>query len=167
MNEFLRRHKPLVWVVMSILIVAGDFLSGPAIQFPILFVLPVVLATRYSGKWWGVSLAVILPFTRLLLFFSEGATGSLFILLFNSGIRIAVLGALALLIDRQIRLQKEVEMLELFLPICSFCKKIRREDDTWTQVEAYFTEKDKVKFSHGLCPDCLEKHYGDILKTKG
>lgn len=167
MNEFLRRHKPLVWVVMSILIVAGDFLSGPAIQFPILFVLPVVLATRYSGKWWGVSLAVTLPFTRLLLFFSEEATGSLFILLFNSGIRIAVLGALALLIDRQIRLQKEVEMLELFLPICSFCKKIRREDDTWTQVEAYFTEKDKVKFSHGLCPDCLEKHYGDILKTKG
>lgn len=167
MKKSYSKFLPLLWVLMSLLIVMLDKLTGPEIRFPILFVIPVILATWFSGKWWGVFLAVILPLIRLFFFIGPESTGALLILMANSVIRITVLAIIALLIAHLMHLRMQVQVLERFLPICSFCKKIRREDNTWTQVESYFSSVDKVKFSHGLCPDCAEKHYGEILHTKG
>ncbi|MBC8413994.1 hypothetical protein H8E50_10055, partial [bacterium] len=58
-----------------------------------------------------------------------------------------------------------VEMLEGLLPICSYCKKIRDDtgtapgEGTWQQVEQYMHEKAATKFTHGVCPDCVEKAF--------
>ena len=57
------------------------------------------------------------------------------------------------------QLAKRVDTLEGFLPICSFCKKIRDDDGKWNNIETYITKRSKAKFSHGLCPDCLKKNY--------
>jgi hypothetical protein len=50
------------------------------------------------------------------------------------------------------------EMAELrrMIPICSTCKKVRDDKESWTRVEAYFKSHWDVDFSHGLCPDCYE-----------
>jgi CheY-like chemotaxis protein len=42
------------------------------------------------------------------------------------------------------------------LPICSWCKKIRDEQDAWHTLEGYFGRAG-VRFSHGACPECFEK----------
>jgi DNA-binding response OmpR family regulator len=42
------------------------------------------------------------------------------------------------------------------VPICSYCKKIRADKNYWQQVEAYLGGDSESRFSHGICPDCLE-----------
>ena len=50
----------------------------------------------------------------------------------------------------------EVQRLQQLLPICSRCKKIRDDDGYWQQMEKYMLEHSGTRFSHGLCPACLE-----------
>jgi len=45
------------------------------------------------------------------------------------------------------------------LPICSSCKKIKNDAGYWSQIEVYLKEHSEAEFSHGLCPDCIEKLY--------
>jgi len=53
---------------------------------------------------------------------------------------------------------EHVKTLQNFLPICCYCKKIRDDKNYWQQLEIYFSTHADVKFSHGICPDCYEKH---------
>ncbi len=45
------------------------------------------------------------------------------------------------------------------VPICSGCKKIRREDAAWEALEAFIENHSHAQFTHGLCPDCLDRFY--------
>ncbi len=56
---------------------------------------------------------------------------------------------------------REVKVLRGMLPICSHCKKIRNDQDLWQTVESYIKDHAAVDFSHGICPECLDKHYPD------
>ena len=51
---------------------------------------------------------------------------------------------------------KKVNRLQGLLPICSYCKKVRNDNDYWQQVEAYVTEHSAIRFSHGICPSCYD-----------
>ncbi len=57
--------------------------------------------------------------------------------------------------ERVLSLQTEVSQLEGLLPICSYCKRIRNEDNAWQQVERYVGQKTEAAFAQTLCPDCL------------
>jgi sigma-B regulation protein RsbU (phosphoserine phosphatase) len=48
----------------------------------------------------------------------------------------------------------QVKQLRGLLPICSYCKKVRDDDNYWQQVEAYISAHSEVQFSHGICPEC-------------
>jgi PAS domain S-box-containing protein len=48
----------------------------------------------------------------------------------------------------------EVRTLRGFLPICSYCKKIRDDENYWHSVEAYISQHTDTQFSHGICPAC-------------
>jgi phosphoserine phosphatase RsbU/P len=48
----------------------------------------------------------------------------------------------------------QVNQLQGLLPICSYCKKIRDEQNYWHRVESYISEHAEVEFSHGICPAC-------------
>lgn len=48
----------------------------------------------------------------------------------------------------------EIAELQRIVPICMHCKKVRADDQYWTQVEAYFARHWDLRFSHGFCPDC-------------
>lgn len=49
----------------------------------------------------------------------------------------------------------EVRTLRKILPICSYCKRIRDEDD-WQTVEDYISRHTDSRFSHAICPTCYE-----------
>lgn len=51
-----------------------------------------------------------------------------------------------------------VRSLEGLLPICSYCKKVRDDDNYWHQVESYVQRFSDARFSHGVCPDCFDEH---------
>jgi PAS domain S-box-containing protein len=48
----------------------------------------------------------------------------------------------------------EVTTLQGILPICSYCKNIRNDENYWQSVEAYFSRHTEMQFSHGICPSC-------------
>jgi len=48
----------------------------------------------------------------------------------------------------------QVKQLQGMLPICSYCKKIRNDQNYWQRVEGYISDHTDVEFSHGICPDC-------------
>lgn len=64
--------------------------------------------------------------------------------------------------ERILGLRRHVRQLEGILPICSYCKKIRDEQNTWHSVERYVTERTKTLFSHGICPDCMKREMPEI-----
>lgn len=56
-------------------------------------------------------------------------------------------------------LLSEISVLKGILPVCSFCKKIRDENDEWQSMEHYISGHSDAEFSHGFCPDCGREHY--------
>ena len=50
----------------------------------------------------------------------------------------------------------EVDTLQDFLPICSYCRKIRDDENYWQTVESYISSHTKTRFSHGICPSCMD-----------
>ena len=51
----------------------------------------------------------------------------------------------------------KVKTLSGLVPICAWCKKIRDDRGFWNEVEVYVQKRSDATFSHGVCPDCLEK----------
>jgi DNA-binding response OmpR family regulator len=49
-----------------------------------------------------------------------------------------------------------VKQLQGLLPICSYCKKIRNDQNYWQQIDAFFAAHSEAQFSHGICPTCYE-----------
>ena len=52
---------------------------------------------------------------------------------------------------------EKVKTLHGLLPICAWCKRIRDDQGYWSQVEAYVHAHTGADFTHGICPECLEK----------
>jgi CheY-like chemotaxis protein len=51
-----------------------------------------------------------------------------------------------------------VKTLRGLLPICADCKKIRDDKGYWNKVETYLKKHTDAQFTHGLCPDCVQKY---------
>ncbi len=86
----------------------------------------------------------------------------------------AVLRALRLADERRQRRLLEVERDHLrqklsavhdlqgagtMVQICAVCKKIHNDGHHWVPLESYFHAQHAVRFSHGLCPQCVQGYY--------
>ena len=60
--------------------------------------------------------------------------------------------------QRILALQDEVKPLQGLLSICQYCKHIRDESKLWVPLEAYISQHSAVDFSHGICPECVERY---------
>lgn len=161
-----RRLFPVYWAGLSITVLFIDFITGPVIDFPITYILPVGLTAWYSRYGWGVLYGIILPLIRCYFVTIWAEPWTLTHITINAAIQIVVLAIFALLIakisERKEALEQEVKILEGILPVCAFCKKIR-DDDGWHSMESYITKHTEAMFSHGFCPECGEKHYGKFM----
>ncbi|MEI6208177.1 MAG: hypothetical protein WCP20_15460 [Desulfuromonadales bacterium] len=74
------------------------------------------------------------------------------------------------LLTETVTLQKEeiestinrMKRLEGIISICMHCKKIRNEHESWDQLEKYISQHSDAMFSHGICPECIEKHHPKV-----
>ena len=63
-------------------------------------------------------------------------------------------------INRELELaMSEIRTLRGIIPICSYCKKIRNEEGLWQQMEMYVQSHSEATFSHGICEECMKKHF--------
>lgn len=56
----------------------------------------------------------------------------------------------------------ELMHLRDIIPICAHCKKIRNDTDYWESVEAFLLKHADLRFSHGICPDCIKALYPEL-----
>lgn len=59
--------------------------------------------------------------------------------------------------ERILGYTRQVRQLEQMMPICSYCKKIRDDQNYWQQIEGYISERTGSDFSHSVCPDCYQR----------
>ena len=57
----------------------------------------------------------------------------------------------------------EIKTLRGLLPICIYCKQVRDDEGFWRRVDEYVQKHTEVRFSHGICPDCMKKHFPEFL----
>jgi hypothetical protein len=60
---------------------------------------------------------------------------------------------------------EEIKALQGIVPICAHCRKVRSDDGFWEQAEAYFTKRTGADLSHGICPECISRHFPDVDVT--
>jgi PAS domain S-box-containing protein len=53
----------------------------------------------------------------------------------------------------------KVKTLSGLLPVCAWCKNVRNDEGYWQRIEAYVAEHSDARFTHGMCPDCMAKHF--------
>ena len=77
-----------------------------------------------------------------------------------------IIAAVATIIIRHTyKLLTRISYLESILPACASCKKIRMDQEFWHDIKQFIQERSKNEFTHGICPDCIEKYYPE-LKNK-
>ena len=59
--------------------------------------------------------------------------------------------------ERILNYSTQVQQLESFIPLCSYCKKVRDDKNYWSQIESYINTRTGSQFSHGVCPDCYDR----------
>lgn len=85
----------------------------------------------------------------------------------HNELHIQMLGLFARMIELSLRVIFDKERYEQqermfsglskIYPICSYCKKIREPNGTWTSIESYIQKTSGAKASHGICPSCMRK----------
>ena len=55
-----------------------------------------------------------------------------------------------------------VKTLSGLLPMCAWCKRIRDDNGSWSDVEHYVRRETDADFTHGICPDCQEQVRRDL-----
>ena len=71
------------------------------------------------------------------------------------------------LADRVVELESalsRVRQLQGLVPICSYCKKVRDDQNYWQQVDSYISKRTEVEFSHSICPTCYDRLVDPQLK---
>jgi K+-sensing histidine kinase KdpD len=162
------RIHPLWWVALGAVMLWIDYLTFESTNFPVFYVLPVILAAWYSGMWPALGLAIAVPVFRLMfLVLPQSSPGQMASVALATALRGVVIGFLALwfarLAEFERSLQRRVKILEGMLPICAYCKNIRNDTGDWERMEAYISRRSEAEFSHGICPSCSEKHYPGML----
>ncbi|HEX6324228.1 MAG TPA: hypothetical protein VFZ36_10925 [Vicinamibacterales bacterium] len=154
------RLPPYYSLAIAAFVVALDYAVGPHLEFPGLFIVPVMYGAWYGGARWGLPLS-LLPFAHVANVWALGAPDGLFPATLSTIFRVAVLMPVAWWIATvaasQRALRKEVDMLEGLLPICSYCKKIRDDTGDWQALEKYIQERSDATFTHGICDACLKE----------
>lgn len=60
--------------------------------------------------------------------------------------------------------QAELAQLRELLSMCSWCKRIRDQDE-WVTPEQFLAERGDRHLSHGLCPSCIQRHFPEQAPT--
>jgi sigma-B regulation protein RsbU (phosphoserine phosphatase) len=59
--------------------------------------------------------------------------------------------------ERILKCTAEIRQLQEMIPICTYCHKVRDENNYWDLVESYIQKQTGSRFSHGACPQCYDK----------
>lgn len=155
---------------IALLVACSDFLAGPIIFFPFLFVIPVTLMAWNCGLRTALWLGAVLCTLRFCIQCAWGIPLPMHVAIINATLRLAILFTIIFLcgkLSQQTQaLRARVRMLEGLLPTCSHCKNIRDDAGQWHQMEEYIATHSGAQFTHGICPKCVSMHFDGVFTAK-
>jgi hypothetical protein len=75
---------------------------------------------------------------------------------------VAILGLFTIYWTRH--MLRSIRYLEGFMVICAACKKAHL-DEQWIPIDQVIHDHSELQLSHGICPECAQRLYGDLLNT--
>ncbi|HPF99584.1 MAG TPA: DUF4118 domain-containing protein [Kiritimatiellia bacterium] len=165
----------LLCTILSLTIDWVDWATGEKFELFAFYFIPVVAAAWYAGRRAGILLAFVSAAAWFQSDFLSQSAYSMPIGAWDTLMRLTAFVALALAMSR-IRddllheadlnekltaAMAEIKQLSGILPMCTFCRKIRDADNHWISLERYISDHSDAQISHGMCPVCYRKHYGD------
>ena len=176
--------KASIWTIILTLI-AGliwlDYKSGVELSLFAFYLIPISLAAWQLGSIEAITTSVLSGISWAIGDLLGGHTYSHhFYAIWNTLLHLTsfIIVAIALYKIRVLleaerskteALEKalaEVTVLEGLLPICCECKKIKKDDGGWQQIEDYIADRSKAAFTHGYCPDCIKKTLAKVRDLK-
>lgn len=150
------------YLAIGVAILLLDFLTGPFLLFPILFVIPVALAAWFHSPRLAYALAILLPLGRLLIAVFVDVPAPLVYSVANALIRVVVLLFLAFLVSRTARQTKELERrVNDLVTMCAWSRTVEYQGE-WISFEQYLLRRFNINTSHGISPAEVEKAFGDV-----
>lgn len=155
------------WILAVAALVLLDYLTGPTVPVPAIYSVPVALAAWYSGRITGLLAGITLPASRLALVLWAWPPGvaSVEAEWLTAIVRACAFTLLALftfrLSEHERALERNLQLLQGLLPLCSHCKRIKNAANQWEPLETYLESRSGAEFSHGICPNCAREHYRD------
>jgi hypothetical protein len=111
-------------------------------------------------SWWAYALYTMVLGSLLLVFIRNQQNKVRYEHLQSIKLEQLVIKRTTELENKNVELQQTMDdfkSLKDVLPICSYCKKIKDDENSWEQMEAYISSHVDTCFSHGICPDCNVK----------
>ena len=161
--------------VLGVLVFVFDVVTPADVDISIFYGFVIVLCawTRSLAFLWGTTIVFAAAILPALLLAPQPATGRPlhWVLWANRLFAMAALALVAGLLHFRIRdfrvlenmnqelhtALDEIKTLRGILLICSYCKKIEANPETWVDLENYVRRHSDAEFNHGVCPDCLRK----------
>ena len=172
-------ERQRLWLLAACLLTAVavdglDYVTGEDYELFVFYFIPIAVAAWWIGREAGILLAMVSAVSWFESDFLSHAPYAWSIGAWDTLMRLTAFlvtaVALAKLRDELTRERKlntelsdamaEIKQLRGILPMCSFCRKIRDEQGQWTALEKYISDHSNAQVSHGLCPICYKKHYG-------
>ncbi len=168
--------KNIMWIIASLVTVAivgaADWVTGNEVSFFVFYFVPVSIAAWFIGIEFAIIITLVSALTWFAVDLSLGHVYTAhFIAVWNTTVRLVALTIIGSSVSRIRRLLNrekqlvselmvslaEIKLLESFLSVCCECKKIRNDNGEWQPMERYIGERTGTMFSHGYCPECLQK----------
>ena len=67
------------------------------------------------------------------------------------------------LVDELKEALAKIRTMKGVMHICSSCKQISADSEEWQPLDVYIAKRTDTRFSHGMCPDCAKRLYGDFI----
>jgi hypothetical protein len=167
-NPFFNRNSMLVFIVLSVLVIGfADYATGCELGFFLFYLIAIAackvgptssyLISILSAIVWFLSdIYSSPPYCNVFFAISNGIIRLLaFLTIVYSTLKIqfSVVKGRETSRDRL----SQVKTLTGLVPICASCKKIRDDKGDWQRIEEYVEERTNAQFTHGLCPECVDK----------
>jgi hypothetical protein len=154
--------QPATHILTGAAILLLDLIASHFLLFPILFVIPVALSAWFCSARIAFTLAVLLPFGRLLTAEFVHHPSPFLYIAANCAIRMAVLVLLAFLVSRTARQTRELrQRVETLVTVCAWSRTVEYEGE-WISFEKYLLKRFNVNTSHGISPAEAEKAFGPL-----
>lgn len=158
-------------VVVSLL----DYLTGERLDFSVFYFIPLYWAARSGSRPRAIAASVLCAVGWMTVDLLTDPAESIALEVWDTLFRLAAFLFFAVTLhrlradwtrERSLNDQlnaalAQVKQLSGILPMCSICRRIRDDAQNWVRLERYIQDHSEARVSHGLCPECYKKYYGE------